>query len=235
MFENQSGMFVDGRNLRCHKQGRPLLRVKDSAPQIHYFNRDKLTRNITAHTPQGISWQLIVGQIINKNLFSWNPKLYYRVHKRLSLDPILNQFNSFNYFKSYFFTIHFNIIPDMSLKLTNILFHWALLSKDVQRFRHTSGYTDEYFNKWPWKGKAVPAHTMEAHGGVEVQLSSFLTLVLDGSMVSFKPRPISASPLTGTMWIGDLVLTRAAVHHGRGATSLATSGKSTMIPWLSSP
>jgi hypothetical protein len=35
------------------------------------------------------------------------------------------------------------------------------------------------------KGKTVPVHNMMAHGGVKVQLYSFLTSIVDREVVSF--------------------------------------------------
>jgi hypothetical protein len=68
-------------------------------------------RNQTDSTEQSPSWQTnsrSASQSIPVLL--WNPKVHYRIHKKLSLIPILSKKNPAHTFTNYFFKIHFNII-----------------------------------------------------------------------------------------------------------------------------
>jgi hypothetical protein len=55
--------------------------------------------------------KLIVTQLFKKfAAFLWHPNLYYRVNKRLPLDPILSQRNPVNTIDSYLPKVHLNVI-----------------------------------------------------------------------------------------------------------------------------
>jgi hypothetical protein len=60
---------------------------------------------------------LIVAQLVKKfPRLAWNPKVHYRVHKSLSLDPTLSKMDPVHNLIPYFFKTHFNIIlPSMSM------------------------------------------------------------------------------------------------------------------------
>ena len=50
---------------------------------------------------------------------------------------------------------------------------------------------EENYTNRSEQSQIAPVHALEAYGGMDVQLHLFLTLALDGLLVSLTPQPIS--------------------------------------------